>query len=435
MQPFGLPGCQYTRLIFLSHRGSEKRLTTQPSAPRPLGSRRGVGRCSLPCPARPLADAWPPPPAQCEENGDQRARCAQCPTAGGETGGTPLPSVPRSQSRNCARSGCCGGAMGHVAGLAPLPAAAVVLLLLRCSTAASLAQRGREPEPNERPIVGILSQECHFDAFHKYGSSYIAASYVKFLESAGARIVPIRLNLSDEEYDKIFHSINGVLFPGGGVDLRTSEYSRVAKIFYRKALEANDKGDYFPVWGTCLGHELLTYLTSGEILLVNTKTNGFSLPLNFTAAAKHSRLFKNLPTDLFHAFANEPLTSNFHVWSISMENFTKNEKLYNFYNILTTNTDDELEFISTMEAYKYPIYGVQWHPEKNPFEWKNSTGIPHSSSAVRAAYYIADFFVNEARKSLHRFPSEGEETKELIYNYTPVYTGTFSSFQQVYFFD
>lgn len=325
--------------------------------------------------------------------------------------------------------------MGHVAGLAPLPAAAVVLLLLRCSTAASLAQRGREPEPNERPIVGILSQECHFDAFHKFGSSYIAASYVKFLESAGARIVPIRLNRSDEEYDKIFHSINGVLFPGGGVDLRTSEYSRVAKIFYRKALEANDKGDYFPVWGTCLGHELLTYLTSGEILLVNTKTNGFSLPLNFTSAAKHSRLFKNLPTDLFHAFANEPLTSNFHVWSISMENFTKNEKLYNFYNILTTNTDDELEFISTMEAYKYPIYGVQWHPEKNPFEWKNSTGIPHSSSAVRAAYYIADFFVNEARKSLHRFPSEGEETKELIYNYTPVYTGTFSSFQQVYFFD
>ncbi|OXB72425.1 UNVERIFIED_CONTAM: hypothetical protein H355_015660 [Colinus virginianus] len=201
--------------------------------------------------------------------------------------------------------------MGHGAGLAVLPAAAVLLLLLRCATAASLGPRG--PEPNERPIVGILSQECHFDEFHKFGSSYIAASYVKFLESAGARIVPIRLNLSDEEYDKIFHSINGVLFPGGGVDLKTSEYSRVAKIFYHKALE----------------------------------------------------------------------------------NFTKNEKLYNFYNILTTNTDDEVEFISTMEAYKYPIYGVQWHPEKNPFEWKNSSGIPHSSTAVRAAYYIADFFVNE----------------------------------------
>ncbi|NWZ20809.1 GGH hydrolase, partial [Asarcornis scutulata] len=117
------------------------------------------------------------------------------------------------------------------------------------------------------------------------------------------------------------------------------------------------------------------------------------------------------------------------------QNFTKNEKLHKFYNVLTTNTDGKVEYISTMEAYKYPIYSVQWHPEKNPFEWKKSTGIPHSSSAVRAAYYIADFFVNEARKSLHRFPSEDEERKELIYNYTPIYTGTFSSFQQAYFFD
>lgn len=32
-----------------------------------------------------------------------------------------------------------------------------------------------------------------------------------------------------------------VLFPGGGVDLRTSEYSRVAKIFYHKALEVITK--------------------------------------------------------------------------------------------------------------------------------------------------------------------------------------------------
>ncbi|KAM9574466.1 gamma-glutamyl hydrolase [Guaruba guarouba] len=329
--------------------------------------------------------------------------------------------------------------MGRFAGL---PAgSAATLLLLRCAAAASVASVAsvvpcdRLAGCNERPIIGVLAQECHFDKFHRFGSSYIAASYVKFLESAGARVVPIRLNLSDEEYDKIFHSINGVLFPGGGVDLKTSEYSRVAKIFYHKALEANDNGDYFPVWGTCLGHEELTYLTSGKVLLVNTKTNGFALPLNFTSATKTSRLFKNFPADVLHALATEPLTSNFHMWSLSLENFTKNEELRNFYNVLTTNMNDQVEFISTMEAYKYPIYGVQWHPEKNPFEWKSSPGIPHSPSAVRASYYIADFFINEARKSLHCFPSEAEETKELIYNYTPIYTGTFSSFQQIYFFD
>lgn len=38
-------------------------------------------------------------------------------------------------------------------------------------------------------------------------------------------------------------------------------------------------------------------------------------------AAKTSRLFKNFPDDVLHAFATEPLTSNFHMWSLSMEVF------------------------------------------------------------------------------------------------------------------
>ncbi|XP_050797146.1 gamma-glutamyl hydrolase-like isoform X2 [Gopherus flavomarginatus] len=226
-----------------------------------------------------------------------------------------------------------------------------------------------------------------------------------------------------------------VLFPGGGVDLKTSEYSRIARIFYNKALTANDKGDYFPVWGTCLGYEELTYLTSGDILLTWTNTEDFALPLNFTTAAKDSRMFKNFPDDLLQKLATESLTAHFHHWSLSMQNFTQNAKLRNFYKVLTTNTHADVEFISTMEAHKYPIYGVQWHPEKNPFEWKNSSSIPHSASAMKVAYYVADFLVNEARKSLHHFPNEGEETKALIYNYTPVFTGIFSPFEQVYFFD
>lgn len=32
------------------------------------------------------------------------------------------------------------------------------------------------------------------------------------------------------------------------------------------------------------------------------------------------------------------------------QNFTKNEELRNFYNVLTTNTNDQVEFISTMEG-------------------------------------------------------------------------------------
>ncbi|XP_062986836.1 gamma-glutamyl hydrolase [Elgaria multicarinata webbii] len=307
------------------------------------------------------------------------------------------------------------------------------LLGLFCNSAVAFVLRAQSI--NDRPIIGILAQETDFKSFQKFGSSYIGASYVKFLESAGARVVPVRLNRSDEEYDKIFHSVNGILYPGGGVDLETSEFSRVAKIFYNKALEANDRGDYFPIWGTCLGHQLLSYLTSGEDLLTWTNTDGFAFPLNFSQGAQDRRMFKDFPDNLLQAMASEPLTSNFHFWSLSVQNFTNNEKLRMFYKILTTNVHNNVDFISTMEAYRYPIYGVQWHPEKNPYEWKNSPGIPHSQPAIEVTYFTADFFVNEARKSNHHFPSKKDETSALIYNFTPLFTGTFSSFDQAYFFD
>jgi gamma-glutamyl hydrolase len=34
-------------------------------------------------------------------------------------------------------------------------------------------------------------------------------------------------------------------------------------------------------------------------------------------------------------------------------------------------------YISTIEAKQYPILGLQWHPEKNSFEWTKHKHIPH----------------------------------------------------------
>lgn len=50
---------------------------------------------------------------------------------------------------------------------------------------------------------------------------YIAASYVKYLESAGARVVPLLHNSTAQQLTDKFSKINGLLFPGGGADLRS----------------------------------------------------------------------------------------------------------------------------------------------------------------------------------------------------------------------
>ena len=73
--------------------------------------------------------------------------------------------------------------------------------------------------PNGRPIIGILAQDIQDDLTGSLANvpytSYISASYVKFVESGGARVVPILINQPDEYYEMIFQSINGMMIPGG----------------------------------------------------------------------------------------------------------------------------------------------------------------------------------------------------------------------------
>ncbi|XP_010788500.1 gamma-glutamyl hydrolase-like, partial [Notothenia coriiceps] len=228
-------------------------------------------------------------------------------------------------------------------------------------------------------------------------------------------------------------SVTRILYPGGGVSIISSGYERAAKIFYELAIEANSRGDYFPVWGTCLGFEQLMYLTSEKTILSPTNTSGVALPLNFTNEIKDSRMFKDFPSELIEDLATEALTENYHKWSLAVLTHNSNEELNMFYKVLSTNTDGKVEFVSTVEAYDYPIYGTQWHPEKNAFEWK-MPNIPHSPSAIKTTFYLAQFFVSEARKNLHKFESEDEESKALIYNYNPVFTGPKIDFEQIYFF-
>ncbi|KAF7667469.1 hypothetical protein LDENG_00061430 [Lucifuga dentata] len=304
-----------------------------------------------------------------------------------------------------------------------------------CCWSHVLPTKARQEAVNDRPIIGILTQGVSDEVMKPFGSTYIPASYVKYIESAGSRVMPIRLSLTTADYEKIFSYINGLLFIGGAVNLETSEYARVAKIFYRLAVAANDAGDYFPIWGTCMGMQLLTVLVAGENLLTNTTAENIALSLNLTAEVHSSQMFKGFPAEVMKSLSQEPLTANFHHYGITVKTFLENAKLQNFFSILSTNiAENGAYFVSTIEGKRYPFYGVQWHPEVNRFQWNSKLHFPHSPHAVQVSSLLAEFFVNEGRRSLHHFSSLEEEASSLIYNYTPVFAGNFTGYEQIYFF-
>ncbi|XP_052861337.1 gamma-glutamyl hydrolase A-like isoform X1 [Anopheles cruzii] len=302
-------------------------------------------------------------------------------------------------------------------------------------------EKSRSYALNDQPVVGILSQELSYLMTQNYGDqgydSYIAASYVKFVEGAGARVVPIWINQPPEYYEEIMGNLNGVLLPGGATWFNQSNgYADAGHHIYDIARRFNDNGDYFPVWGTCLGFELLTYLAAnGTDHRAHCNSSSQALALNFKDDFRKSRLFAQAPNDVVEILANEAVTANFHQFCITETNLTE-YGLSDEWRVMSVNRDwNGMEFISTIEHKTYPFYGIQFHPEKNTYEWIANKNIPHTANAVRASQYFADFFIGESRRSDHRFPSEAQLERNVIYNYQPTFTGLQrSSFEQCYMF-
>ncbi|KAM7425690.1 hypothetical protein ABFA07_022910 [Porites harrisoni] len=296
---------------------------------------------------------------------------------------------------------------------------------------------------NNRPVIGIVTQETGGKLL-QFGSQYLVAVYVKFLESAGARAAPIFVNSSMEEVERMFHSLNGVILPGGHVKLNQSGYTTVGKKLLDLATKAYDQtGEVFPIWAECLGLELLALLIGerdvskgqyDESLFSLTDARNISLRLELPSDYKSTKLLGSAPDYIINFITQQDINYNNHFRGITPETFNKDEKLKNFFQIVSINKDRKGKpFISTMEARKYPFYLFQWHPAKPQFEWSRVKDIKHTQEAILAGQYWANFFVNQARLSSHQFPSIKEEKAALMYNYNPVYTGNLITMLQCYF--
>ncbi|KAG5305805.1 GGHB hydrolase, partial [Pseudoatta argentina] len=294
-------------------------------------------------------------------------------------------------------------------------------------------------ELNNRPIIGILTQEISYNLNKTYPNqyhSYIAASYVKFVEGAGARAVPIWIGGNTLYYKDILSKVNGVLWPGGSTYFsQEAGYADAGAKIYRIVKRINEEGTYFPIFGICLGFELLTYVAANRVAhRTHCSSNNQRLPLEFTPGYRESKLFKNAPLNVLRVLSEQNVTANYHHLCVTKKAL-RHVNLIDEFHVLSLNHDENgLEFISILEHKQFPFYGLQFHPEKNLYEWVIGKRIPHSINATIASQYFANFFVNEARKNFNEFRKQ-EEQQSLIYNYPITYTALQnSSFQQCYMF-
>ncbi len=300
---------------------------------------------------------------------------------------------------------------------------------------------------NNRPTVGIVTQPTReAGGYGAFGEAYVCAGYVKWPQAAGVQTVVIPWDATEKTIDRLLSSINGVLLPGGPqtVPHEKRYYDRVRWI-YQEVVRRNH-ACHFPLWGTCQGFEqiILSATDFGRELLIGYYhgTMDVALPLHFEEHAHDSRIFRSsgvreLDQAVYHILGHEDVTPNFHRNGVKPESFQSSEKLHPF-RVLATNTDARGEpFVSMMEGKNLPIYGVQWHPTLQVFEFSQKLAcLHHSQAAILAMQYLANFFAHELRKN-HQTILEADLNRYGFNNLVPTFTEHVDGgpiFEQAYFF-
>jgi len=217
------------------------------------------------------------------------------------------------------------------------------------------------PVLTNRPLIGILSQPGDPATGR---DSYIAASYVKFVEASGARVIPFFHDAPAEETDARFAAVNGVLIPGGAARLSPGHtFFDVAARVIDLATDANlKKKEHFPVFAICLGFEALGVHLSGNASLLSAfDAEDTAAPLYFTEAAERSRLFGSMPRKVRESLASKPFARESHSWGISLASFEGEEKLKDQLEVLSLSSDPEGRvYVSSMEHKTLPFSATQW---------------------------------------------------------------------------
>eukprot|EP00099_Drosophila_melanogaster_P027674 NP_730120.1 lethal (3) 72Dr [Drosophila melanogaster] len=318
------------------------------------------------------------------------------------------------------------------------------------------------PYLNRVPTVGVMCidiatqlQQNFSGAYH----SYLAASYVKFLEASGAHVVPIWIGRERAYYALMMSQLNGILLPGGAVFIDeadrqanpdvTSDCVRSAELIYQLAMERNmrakkldDRGAYFPVWGTCLGFQLiLIHAAEAPNVRIACQPMREAMPVTLTDDYQQSQLLGSLPKSVADEMEKHPFACHQHRYCITKESLESYGLAKDWHPLATQKDTSGLEFITIVEHRRFPIFGCQFHPERAAFEQlfnsPDKCYMAHSRMGIDLSQIFGSRFVDFCRRNNNQFESDKLKTRHLIWNWQPVFSGKFkgSNWQQCYLFE
>jgi gamma-glutamyl hydrolase len=232
------------------------------------------------------------------------------------------------------------------------------------------------------------------------GESYLYTCYIHWVEMSGETAVIIPYNISEEKLVEMLNRVNGVIWVGGNIENRKKHTKKqnndlINTLFttYQYAVAENDKGNYYPLWATCLGFYILIMFVKEESETINGSVVPYEksgvFPCTFT---KTPSKLKKWMTPLHSRMKNPCVTHN-HNYGIDSVPEDK---------VKIVSMQDN--FVNIVEFVNYPFYGVHFHPER-----------PQSELSIKVSESFITFFKHECSKNKNKWKWETSDfTKRKI---------------------
>lgn len=114
-----------------------------------------------------------------------------------------------------------------------------------------------------------------------------------------------------------------------------------------------------------------------------------------------------MPSALLNYAETNPALYYHHSTYVPLAAYTGKQLSSNFKITSIAQSSSGRKFVNSVESINYPIFGIQFHAEKNLYEWK--VAAPHNFEADLITQYFANFLVSQARQSNHTFNGTADE--------------------------
>jgi len=239
--------------------------------------------------------------------------------------------------------------------------------------------------------IGIFSAPMPLANISK-AESYLQRDYLEWIEMSGA--LPVVIPYNTAYLDEYLHSVNGIVWIGGAIENAVThaptQYATLQRAYahaFEHAQRETRRGNYYPIWGTCLGFDFLALMGQHarvrRMAKIPKTHNG---TLRFRGA---SRLRSVFSAAMQKRLAAEPVTRQIHARGFDPTS-QQTRRMHDYLKVISVDTSDQSPrpFVNAFEYTHFPFYGTQWHPEK-----------PVSSLSREVALRLSRFLKRECSKN------------------------------------